>query len=553
MLKQSLEKELDKYKEEIELNPDNPLPYFHIGNILLEERNLEDAIFIYKMSLEKDPKNAGVYNNIGTAYAMEQKYFNAINYFKKAVKHDPEFKDALINLASAFTSSAQTEKAIKIYEKAIKKYPENITVAENLYHLKRQNADWKNLPKIKNWNEPFINVIYDENLKSNLDVAKKFSKSFELQNKKYKFNKKKKGKLNIGYVSAHFHNHPTGHLISSLFEYHDKSKFNIYIYCLGPNDFSSYYGKIKKSATKFRDLYNVNFSESADQIYKDKIDILIDLDGYTDNNRLLLFAKKIAPIQITYLGFPGTLGTKFVNYILTDKVVTPKSYQKYFTEKFIYLPNSYQVNDDSLEISEINYKRKDFKLPLNKFIFASFNGTYKIEPEVFGIWMNILKKVPESILWLYKNNKVAEKNLKNEAKKRGIDPKRLIFAKRLSREKHLKRLSLADLSLDTFICNGHTTTSDSLWANVPVVTKIGKHFASRVAASILTAAGFPELITKTPKEYEELIIKIAKDPELLKSLKDKLEENKTTKSYFDTQKFTRNLEEVYINLWQKGF
>jgi predicted O-linked N-acetylglucosamine transferase (SPINDLY family) len=216
----------------------------------------------------------------------------------------------------------------------------------------------------------------------------------------------------------------------------------------------------------------------------------------------------------------------------------------------VHLPNSYQVNNNSQKISSKKFKRSDFGLPQKSFVFACFNGTYKIEPELFDIWVRLLKKVPGSVLWLLKTSGIAETNLKNEAKKRGVDPKRLIFSGRLTKEKHLKRLALADLALDTFTCNGHTTTSDCLWAGVPVVTKIGKHFASRVSASLLTAVGLPELITKTPEEYEKLILSLSKAPERLKKIRMSLNANCSSSPLFDTEKFSNNLEKAYTQIWK---
>jgi predicted O-linked N-acetylglucosamine transferase (SPINDLY family) len=291
--------------------------------------------------------------------------------------------------------------------------------------------------------------------------------------------------------------------------------------------------------------------EAAKKINEDGIDILIDLKGHTKDNRLEIMALKPAPIQITWLGFPGTTGSSFIDYIITDKIVTPPSSQKFYSEKFLYMPNSYQINYDKRKIQDAKFTRQDFGLPQKAFVFSSFNHTSKIDPETYFSWTNILNSVPNSVLWLLRSNKMAEKNLQKYAKTAGVNPNRIIFSDTvMPNEWHLARLKLSDLALDTFIYNGHTTTSDSLWAGVPVVTLLGKHFASRVAASLLTAVGLPELITHSQKEYENLAIKIANDNKLNARLKSKLISNKLTSPLFNTKLFVENLEKLYTKIYE---
>lgn len=566
----NVKKALDLYQEAIEIDPDYAAPYIYVGNILLEEGNREDAITLYKLALEKDRQNAGVYNNLGTAYARGQKYTVAIAAYKKALRLSPGFTEALENLASAYGSDNQGAKSIKYYNKAFKISP-NGKIAANLYHQMRQAADWDGLAGLKHQldkitateiaagvkpgEDPFINVIYNDNPKRNLALARLWSKSIQDIIKKeptFKYAKAAGSrKINLGYLSAHFHNHPTGHLIANLFAKHDKSKFNVFVYSCGPDDASSYYQKIKGSDSKFRHLFNTNFSESAHIINKDKIDILIDLDAFTDNNRLQILALRPTPVQMSYLGFPGSSGADYIDYLVTDKIISPPNQKKYYSEQLIYLPGCYQVNDDSQEISRKNYTKRSFGIPESAFVFACFNGTYKIEPQTFDIWMRILKRVPDAVLWLLKTSSLAEKNLKKATLERGVSPERLIFSKRLPRDKHLKRLGLADLALDTFICNGHTTTSDCLWAGVPVITLQGRHFASRVASSILTAVGLPELIVHDTQKYISLAISLAKNPEKLQKLRQKLAANIKIKPFFSTKKFAQNLEKAYLKIWAK--
>nr|MBL0701247.1 hypothetical protein [Desulfobacterales bacterium] len=256
-----------------------------------------------------------------------------------------------------------------------------------------------------------------------------------------------------------------------------------------------------------------------------------------------------APIQAAYLGFPGTTGADFIDYIITDRVVTPEEHAPFYSEKFLFLPHSYQVNDNTQLIAEVSLTKKDLGLPEKGFIFSSFNQSYKIDPVIFNTWMKILDRAPDSVLWLFTGGKISEENLRAEAKVRGINPKRLIFAEKIPKERHLARLEFADLALDTRIVNGHTTTSDALWAGVPVVALLGSHFASRVSASLLTAVGLPELIVDNLDDYEDLAVRLASKTEELETIRNKLAENRYTMPLFDTPRFVDNLENGYITMW----
>jgi protein O-GlcNAc transferase len=264
---------------------------------------------------------------------------------------------------------------------------------------------------------------------------------------------------------------------------------------------------------------------------------------------LAICALRPAPIQVSYLGFPGTTGADFIDYIITDKIMTPEEHSLYYSEKFVYLPHCYQVNDHTQPISNKGWKKEDLELPESSFVFCSFNHPYKIDPVMFDTWMKILRQVPESVLWLLLGNKTAEENLRREAETRGVKSERLVFAERLPKDEHLGRLRFADLALDTWIVNGHTTTSDSLWAGVPVITLQGSHFASRVSSSVLSAIGLPELITHSLEEYEALAVQLAHNPAELQELRQRLARNRLVAPLFDTPRFVRNLESAYKEMW----
>ena len=281
------------------------------------------------------------------------------------------------------------------------------------------------------------------------------------------------------------------------------------------------------------------------------IDIAIDLKGFTQDNRMGIFAERCARVQINYLGYPGTLAAPYFDYIVADKTLIPHESQQYYTEKIIYLPHSYQVNDSKRKISNRVFTRQQLGLPKSGFVFCCFNNNYKILPETFDVWMRLLKTVNGSVLWLFEDNPTAAKNLRKEATNRGVDPARLVFAPRMELEDHLARHRVADLFIDTLPCNAHTTASDALWAGLPVLTQMGQSFAARVAASLLNAMDLPELITKTQGEYEARAIELANNPLRLTEIKKKLERNRETSPLFNGQLFARHIEAAYTEIHRR--
>jgi len=362
-------------------------------------------------------------------------------------------------------------------------------------------------------------------------------------------------KIRVGYLSNDFRNHPVAHLISGVFRLHNRNEFEIYCYSYGQDDGSLYRQKIRQDCDCFVDLQHVGHAESAQRIYEDQIDILVDLMGFTKGGRLEICALRPAPIQVNYLGYPGTCGADFFDYIIIDKTIVPPEHAPYYTEKSVYMPHSYQANDNRQAFSDKPMSRKDFGISENRFVFCSFNQVHKIEPMMFNVWMSILRRIPESVLWLLPGSPLTEANLRREAANRGVDPARLIFSERLDKPDHLSRHTLADLALDTRIYNGHTTTSDALWAGVPVVALLGTHFASRVSASLLKAVGLSGLITQNLEEYEKLAVRLAKQPGELIKIRQQLAKNRLTEPLFDTPRFTKDLETAYKEMyrrWQHG-
>jgi predicted O-linked N-acetylglucosamine transferase (SPINDLY family) len=362
--------------------------------------------------------------------------------------------------------------------------------------------------------------------------------------------RQKNEKIRIGYFSADFKNHPVAFLIAELFEIHDRSQFEIYAFSLVKSD-DEMVDRFHLAFDHYIEAQEMSDIEIAQLSRSFNIDIAVDLTGITASSRTGIFSYRAAPIQVNYLGYPGTLGADYMDYIIADKTLIPPQSQQFYSEKVVYLSNSYQVNDRKRIISERQFTRHELGLPENGFVFCCFNNNFKIIPATFASWMGILKAVEGSVLWLFQDNSWAAENLKKEAENHGISSNRLVFAERQPLSEHLARHRQADLFLDTFPYNAHTTASDALWAGLPVLTMMGQSFASRVAASLLNAIGTPELITSTQEEYEALAINLVLNPNKLTNIKNKLANNRLTTPLFDTPLFTQNLETAYIKMMER--
>ena len=358
----------------------------------------------------------------------------------------------------------------------------------------------------------------------------------------------KKHKIRIGYFSSDFRNHAVSILTAELFELHDKSKFEIIAFSFGIKDKSALHLRVSKAFNQFIDVNGMSDLDIAKLSRKMCIDIAVDLGGYTAGARTNIFSYRAAPIQVSYLGYLGTMGAEYIDYIFADNTIIPECLQKFYTEKITYLP-SYQVNDRKRHISEKKFTRAELSLPEKGFIFCCFNNNNKILPATFDGWMRILKAVDGSSLFLYAENEWVEQNLKKEAIAKGVDDARLVFSKFIPTDDYLARYQVCDLFLDTFPYNAGTTASDALWAELPILTLMGQSFASRMAASILNAICLPELITSSQEEYESLAIELALNPKKFTDLKLRLVNNRLTTPLFDTPLFTKNIEAAYIKMY----
>jgi len=353
-------------------------------------------------------------------------------------------------------------------------------------------------------------------------------------------------RLRIGYFSADFHGHAVMYQLIRTLELHDKTRFEVYAYSFGPPADDAIRRRVKAAVDVFRDVRALTGNDIAALARQDRIDVAIDLMGYTRNGRPEIFVQRAAPVQISYLGYPGTLGASFMDYLIADRILIPEDLRQYYWEKIIYLPNAHMATDNTKEIAEMPISRAEMGLPEHAFVFCCFNSSYKISPAEFDVWMRLLKRIEGSVLWLVRANDRAEQNLKAEAQKRGVDPARIVFAERVPMADHLARHRLADLFLDTFNYTGHSTSADALWAGLPVVARMGRGFAARVAASLLNAVGLPELIASSTEDYEQLAIELAENPQRLAALKARLREQRKHAPLFDSEEFTRLVEEAYL-------
>ena len=556
------------YGNALSLKPDYAEASLNKGATFKELERYEEAIAFAEQALSINPNLAEAWTNKGVALKALKCFDEAITHYDKALSLKPDYHEAWTNKGVTLHELKRYDEAIAHYDKALTLKPDIDWASGDLLHTKMKICSWSGLAESLEdiskkvvANEKVTNPFALLALNDDIFLHKQSSEIY-IQSR-YPFNpvlepivkRPQSQKIRVGYFSADFHNHATGHLMAELFELHDKSQFELVGLSFGPIVNDEMRQRLEKSFDQFVEVGRKSDVEVAKLSRDLNIDIAVDLKGFTQDARTGIFAHRAAPIQVNYLGYPGTLGADYMDYIIADRTLIPLESQSCYLEKVVYLPNSYQVNDRKRLISDRQFTRQELGLPENGFIFCCFNNNYKILPATFEGWMRILKAVEGSVLWLFQDNAWAVDNLKKEAEKQGIVADRLVFAKRLPLPEHLARHHQADLFLDTFPCNAHTTTSDALWAGLPVLTLMGQSFASRVAASLLNAVGLSELITSNQEEYESLAIELAMNPNKLADIKLKLANNRMTTPLFDTLCFTKNIEAAYIKMmerYQKG-
>lgn len=539
------------------LKPDYPDAWNSRGNALQSMRQNEAALASYARALVLSPGYAAAHHNMGNALAAMQREVEALIHFDQAITAQPDNADSYHARALVLAALKRYPEALTDYERALALAPDRHWLLGETFAVKRHICDWTNdgalLEKLTQWAEQGHQVSAPQmvgilNAPALLKkAAERFTASAYPPDDRLPPITVHSGgpRIRVGYFSADFHDHATMHLASGLFGCHDRSRFDLTAFSFGPDQQDPWRERAIRAFDCFIDVRAKTDREVALLARSRQIDIAVDLKGHTQGCRTGIFALRAAPVQASFIGFPGTMGASYMDYIVADRMLIPPGAEQHYTEKAVLLPDTYQPNDCQRVISGRRFTRRDEGLPEDGFVFCCFNNNYKITPRMFDIWMRILGQVKDSVLWLYEENPFAAANLRKAAADRSISPDRLIFAARLPSAEHLARHCLADLLLDTVPCNAHTTASDALWAGVPVLTLMGDSFAGRVGASLLHAIGLDELITQSESAYETLAIALAADLGRLRTVRDKLRANRLTAPLFDTVRFVRHLEAAF--------
>lgn len=540
-----------------------PQPWRNLGLVYNKLGKPKEAIACFEKAISIDINYILAYVDLGITANYVGNQRKAIDTFLKWADVDFSSPWPYQNLASLYFQSSQYEKASQYFKKAIEKDPSFSKSWNGLFLAYRMICDWKKASKIEkvlNGNhdeDPYVSLIRSEDPQKNYQTAKKASENIILNTPKTEFSysglhRKKIRKIRIGYLSRDFIGQIYEEEKFSLFQFHNRDDFEVYIYSYHGSKDDDFSKILMNNSDKYIDISGLTDVDAAKQINQDQINILVDLMGHTLGSRLAISAMRPAPVQVTWLGFAGTSGADFFDYNIVDKISVPENEKRFFSEMLTYLPDSFQINYLNKNYSKKTFKKADFNLPEKSFIFSSFNQAYKFEPVMFGVWMEILKETNSSVLWLNDPGQKGQKNLTDFAADHGVNPKRIIFSKRLPKKSdHLKRLSLTDLALDTYIFGGHLTTSDYLKAGVPVLTRKGSHLISRVSSSILTTFGLKELITNNLEEYKILAIELAQNHEKFSQIKRKTKLLQKNSLLFNTKFFIKNLEENYKKMWNK--
>jgi protein O-GlcNAc transferase len=587
------------YECALALKPGLVTLHTEIGNILRLQHRFEEAIAAHQRTIGQTPDCAEAYCNLALTFQNLGRSAEAIEAFQTALRHKPDHAEVYCNLGVLLGTLGRSAEAIAAIEQAIVLNPKlalahycmgatlkdagklrealaayrqalacnpGLTPARfELCDLRRHVCDWRGLDadeagclEAVRASElrvsPFPTLAMPTTHADQLAHARVWARGADVAGGKVfsqyaaALGRRKGDRVRIGYLSADYCQHATAALITELIERHDRERFEVFAYCFSPNDGSDARKRLIAAFDTFVDIRSVPHADAARRIHDDRIDILIDLKGYTRGARTEILSYRPAPIQASFLGYPGSMGATFIDYVIADPFVAPMACQPDYDERIVHLPDSYQPNDTRRQIADRPPTRAECGLPEDGFVFCAFNNTYKITEEVFAIWMRLIEQTPGSVLWLYEANGLCKANLQGEAVRRGIDPGRLVFAPKVRMQEHLARYRIADLFLDTLPYNGHTTASDALWAGLPVVTCAGATFAGRVAGSLLSAVGLPELMTHTLADYEALALGMARDPAALGALRDKLERNRASSPLFDSARYTRNIEAAYLHM-----
>ena len=595
------ERAVESYDRVIAIAPEWADAHNNRGNALVELGRYEDAIGSYEAAIKLRPSYAQAYNNCGNVLAVLQRPREALAKYNQAIHYKPDYTEAHQNCGNTLRALRDFEGAVRSYGKVLalrpddagahlgqsmvlrelNRFDEALASAERAVRLdselayalgqlllvKTHACDWDGIDETRDAviagidrgmraSVPFTLIATDCPANSLRRCAALYAAEIAplaagATGRPALRHPSRNGRIKLAYVSADFHAHATAYLMAGLFEAHDRDRFDLYAISLGRNDHSETRMRLEGAFERFIEVGDKTDAEIADLLRELEIDIAVDLKGLTKGARPGIFALRPAPIQVNYLGYPGTMGVDYIDYLVADRVIIPEAEQPRYAENIVYLPDTYQCNDARRVMTERTPSRRDVGLPEQGFVFCSFNGSYKITPQIFDIWMRLLQKTQGSVLWLRESNDASVRNLRREAERRGVAGERLVFAPSWPLADHLARHRLADLFLDTLPCGAHTGASDALWAALPVLTCLGDSFAGRVAASLLNAIGLQDMVVHTLGDYEARALELAHDPVALAEIRERLARNRTTHALFDTARFTRNLETAYEQMVER--
>lgn len=557
------------FRKALALAPDYAMAHYNLGNLLKSELRLEEAIAAYRHAIRCNPAYPEALNNLGNLHLDLKQFEEAEAAYLEAQRTNPNLSEVATNLGNLYSVWKRYPEAEKYFEHALALEPKSTHIRVLLSYCKRQLCSWNDggalnkgilatlashtdevLEPLQLFSEPGVTPQDQLHIGRN-KVMKDFGDILTLVPMVATTSRQDKTRLRIGYLSADFHEHATMHLLLGVLEHRNVSRFETVLYSFGPDIDDACRRRARKACERFVDVRAMSDRAAAETIKRDNVDILVDLKGYTTDSKLGISAWRPAPIMVSWLGYPGTLGhPRLADYMIGDPVVTPPEHADRYSETLALMPNCYQPTDRERRIGP-KPSRQKAGLPEQGFVFCSFNQAVKINAETFSVWCRLLHAVPNSVLWLLEHTPAARANLRKEAKSRGIHPARILFAKWASQTDHLARMQLADLAIDTFPYGSHTTGSDALWAGVPLVSLLGETFASRVSASLLTAADLPELIAKDWESYFAIARHLASHPAELERLKVRLIENRQACALFDTARFARDLDALYLEIWRR--
>ncbi len=554
---------LDSYRRATALKTDHVVAIRNYGDTLLDLNRFDEALASFDRVLALNAQDAQAWNLRGIALGELGRFDQAAESFERALAIAPGFTEARFNLGGSLLDRKQYQAAAGAFAALVRQAPDHPFAKGQWLHAKMLACDWEALESLANdvaadvragrqSAEPFG---YQAIASSPADLrrcAELYADArYPAGTPVWRGERYDHARIRIGYVSGEFRQQATSMLMVELFERHDRDRFELVAFDNSARDDSPIRHRIEQAFRGTVDITRASDHQAAAMIREREIDILVNLNGYFGRLRQGVFALRPAPIQVNYLGFPGTLGAGYIDYLIADACVIPHGEDRHYVERIVRLPDSYQANDSRRAIAGETPSRAQAVLPESGFVFCCFNNNYKITPAVFDVWMRLLRAVEGSVLWLFADNADATSNLKREVGRRGVAPDRIVFAPRLPPDQHLARHRLADLFVDTLPYNAHTTASDSLWAGLPVVTVGGTTFPGRVAASLLCAAGLPELVTADLDEYEALALQLATSPDRLAQLRERLAANRDHCALFDTQRFCRHIEFAYESMWQR--